>query len=267
MLARWNSDEKRLPVWVVSPPYTEPPRRIGTASRVVPSAHPDRVWLVDELPHNQDWITSSASAMEVDLQGRTTHPRVTFPCCRTLVPDSPRGLLLQSGANLEVLDAAHGGPTDTFGRVGEVIGVNGDTVLYLTNEGCEGDAGAAYTLDVATGARRQFGGPCAYVGGGLSPDGTTIGLWEPSDGARKPLLLFAVDGDRPPVRAPSLGSTDGVVASHVDVAWDRDGRVYFAGDLYEETVWSYDPATGISKLVLRVRDSESALVYALAAAP
>jgi streptogramin lyase len=80
------------------------------------------------------------------------------------------------------------------------------------------------------------------------------------DGAETSVDLLAIDGARPPIHVPSSGSTNAAMA------WDRSGRVYYV-DLYQEMVRSYDPVTGTSKTVLRVEAKESALIYALAAAP
>jgi hypothetical protein len=255
------SENTSYPVWVLSPPYREA-RPIGAARSVVPSNHPDRVWLVlEQQSLGADGATATIEASEVDLSGHTWRS-VRFPCCRTMVADSSRGVLMQSDAGLEVWDVARHRRLAVFGGVGEIAAVADHTVVYLVNRGCGGDPGTAYVLDLVTGRRQQLGDTCSHNGPGkISPDGRMLALFQPQDGAASSLELFRLDRQAPPVPVPHSYS-----AEHV-VTWDAAGRVYSVDDTdrtYLEALWSYDPRTGASTLVL---GDASSVLRAFVAAP
>jgi hypothetical protein len=195
----------------------------GDSSFVLPSAHPDRVWVVDLDP-----LSASVRAVrEVTVDGVTTVHATGVPGRRRPLGAVNEGLLLQSGNGVDVWDPAARRVVRHLRRVPGILGAaSGDLVTACSDFWC----GGLRMTDVRTGADRVVRAPSGLQfepwEAAFSPRGDLLGVpvREPGQAGTEHRRLALVD-----VTTGRLAVIAGsrVPAGYTLVAWSADGRYVF----------------------------------------
>jgi hypothetical protein len=189
---------------------------------VLPSAHPERVWIVSREPGSPPTVLSFRAVREVDTDGRVTVPDVRPPA--RLWPErafSGDRLLLVGRYDSVLWDAASGNivrrlPHDAVGDLGPS---HGDLLAS-----CPRPCRSLRLTDVRSGARRDLPLPSGVrfeVGlAAFSPDGRVLATPVTGRSHRLALIDVAGGGVRivPGSRVPS---------GYTFVDWSADGREVF----------------------------------------
>jgi hypothetical protein len=192
----------------------------GNGAIFLPSARPDRVWVVDMRPGRSTVL----GVREVTLDGETTVP-ATRPPSRLWPLGAVRdGLLLDGGPGVEVWNPTSNRVVRRLDvRPGLVGPTSGDIVTVCTDPYCT----TLRLLDVAAGAGHAAHAP-AHTSfqpwdGAFSPDGKLFAS-PLRGGPQDPLRLALID-----VASGRVGLVRGsdVPGGYTMVAWSADSRHVF----------------------------------------
>lgn len=195
------------------------PTLLGPSLFFVPSAAPDRVWLVDRTGDGQD---DRFTLREVDLAGNETVPAALAPPGRPVAAVTD-GVVLQSGDDSLVVWDARSDEVRRRLPGSFPIAAAGNILAW-----CARPCRSLHVTDVATGEDQEVLAPdgTTFLGyeGAFSPDGRTIAvplIAAGRDGSSTVALVDAEDGDVrtiPGARLSELGH----------LAWARSGdRLFF----------------------------------------
>jgi hypothetical protein len=196
-------------------------RLLGESSYFLPSAHPDRVWLVS----GGTSTAATSSVREVAMDGSVTVAEVDLPAGAIPVDAVTSGLVLQTSHGLQVWD-----PLTQELRAelpGEFpVAAMGDTLIW-----CADVCDRLQVTRVAAGEQRSIPAPAglAYDGyeGAVSPDGRRLAVpvAAPLDAdGYSDRFLAVIDLDTDQVDL--LDDTQ----INTRPAWSTDGTWVFAGD-------------------------------------
>jgi hypothetical protein len=169
-------------------------RLLGTSLYFIPSAHPDRVWLV-EGPST----TAVRSVREVAVDGTVTIAETTPPTGTPLLAVNG-GLVLATGDGLDVWDAAS---DQVLRRLPGTfpVAAHGDLVAW-----CDSPCDELRLTDVRAGAetvvpRPEGVGEFHGFGGAFSPDGRTLAVGVGGTGL---VLVDVASAEARPIRGALL---------------------------------------------------------------
>src|SRR5215217_4810906 len=164
----------------------------GDWSFVLPSARPDRLWVVDLQPGT----AFVAAVREVTVDGRTTVPPTAVPGRKWPLGAVNDGLLLEAGNGVDVWNPASGLVVHHLREANGIIGAaTGDVVTGCSDVWC----GNLRLIDVDSGAERLVPAPDGLQfepwTGTFSPSGglLALALREPGQSAAEHRRLALVD--------------------------------------------------------------------------
>jgi len=214
-------------------------RPLGQASDVLPSSHPDRVWLVSQVTLTPD---ETYVLREVDLSTRRQLRRWTLPYDAEPVAVMPQGVVVRNLQNdFELRDPSGRRSPLLLGFNLTLIDVHASLLAYLDLDGrmlhlLDLASGRHRVLSVPAGARSWFGlGPplpgtgCCMQLGAFSPDGGRLAVYTELTG---PGALGVTMVDVAAGRASLLEGSGGAapVACQPCQGWSRSGgRFFFNG--------------------------------------
>ena len=189
--------------WVVPTNFATPPRMLDRALYFVPSASPDRLWLV----YGEGSSRSPVAVREVMTSGVETVPRTTLPAGS--VPDrgAGDGLLLQRDGQLQLWSPIRGVEKSFNGS--SALDANSNTVVWFSGDG------ALHVQDLSTGGAgtTRTRGAKGFGPGAISPDGSHLAV---------------MTGSHLAVQDIPHGSIQPLVRTSVpnveDVTWTPDGQ-------------------------------------------
>ena len=195
----------------------------GSRAFFLPSARPDRVWVIDLEPGRSLVL----GVREVTVNGETTVPATRPPTPRWPLGAVRDGLLLEGDESVIVWDPR----TDRIVRrlaisPGQLGPGSADVVTMCSDAYCS----VLRLIDVETRARRDVDAPLNLTpepwSGAFSPDGRMLAIplraaGQPQTAVRKLALVDVASGRL----AVVPGST--VPAGYTLVAWSADGRHVF----------------------------------------
>lgn len=236
--------------YLLTPPWTGTPTRIGPADGIYPSVTPDTVWL---------WRQASGGASPTvelaALPGSTvTDTSTEFMSGQRPIAELPAGtLVIAGGGTTGVLalwqPGAGGGPGSlvrSFGTTEGVVGWSGNNVAWRDASGCTSDGEChLHITDAATGKDFLIDPPPGYAGylpgGAFSPvSGTVFAafVFNPDKHVAAARLVFvSLAQVKPgtfvwtPALAPGSDVAIGQKNASPTAAWSPNGvHVLFGGD-------------------------------------
>ncbi len=212
------------------------PRPLGRASDVLPSPHPDRVWLVSRvtLTPRETYVLR-----ELDLSTRRALRRLTLPYDAEPVAVVPQGVIVRDLQNdFELRDPSGRHSPVLLGFNLTLIDVHASLLAYLELDGrvlhlLDLASGRHRVLSAPAGARTWFGlGPplpgtgCCLQLGAFSPDGGRLAIFTELSGPGAPgLTIVDVAAGRSSLLDGSTGATP--VACQPCLGWSRSGWLFF----------------------------------------
>ncbi len=209
-------------------------RPVGQATDVLPSPHPDRVWLVSRVAASPD---DTFVLREVDLPSRRPLRRWTLPYDTEPVAIVPRGVVVRDLHNdLVVRDPSGRRAPQRLGFGLTFIDVHQSLLAYLDGPLLhlrDLASGRDRTMTAPRGARSWFAlGPplpgtgCCLQFGAFSPDATRLAVFTELAGPGAPgLTMVDVAAGRASLLEGSGGATP--VACLPCLGWSRGGWLFF----------------------------------------
>jgi WD40 repeat protein len=195
----------------------------GNEAVFIPSAHPDRIWVVDLRPRH----TGVLAVREVTVDGETTVPATRPPSPLWPLGAVRDGLLLEGKGGVDVWNPATGHVVETLHVQPGLVGpTSPDVVTVCTDPYCT----TLRLLDIESGDARAAPAPAHSSfqpwDGAFSPDGRTFASPVRS-GPRDPFRLALIDVVTGRV---GLVRDSEVPGGYTLVAWSADGEhVFFTG--------------------------------------
>lgn len=236
--------------YLLTPPWTGTPTRIGPADGIYPSTTPNTVWL---------WRQASGGASPtVELAGlpgaSVTNTSTEFISGQRPIAELPAGtLVLAGGGTTGVLalwqPGSAGGPgtlVRSFGTTAGVVGWSGNNVAWLDASGCTSNGEChLHITDAATGKDFVIDPPAGYAGylpgGSFSPASSSVFaafVYNPVQHATAARLVFVTLAQvKPgtyvwtPALAPASDVSIGQKSPTPTAVWTPNGvHVLFGGD-------------------------------------
>jgi hypothetical protein len=247
---------------------------LGEASDVLPSPHPNRVWLVSR----GDGAPERAFVLrEVDLASHRSLRRWTLPYDAEPVAVLPQGVLIRDLQNGFEVRRPQGGRVTRLGRDLTFLDGHGSLLAYL-------DDRRLHLHDLATGLDRTVAPPaearswfalgpplpgmgCCQQIGAFSPDASTLAVFTQLNGPGEPgLTIVDVATARARVLPGSGGATP--LACQPCLGWSHSGWLFFFNGgpaLADPAAWRPGEPAAI-QLALDLRSATTVLPSGLAPA-